>query len=153
MSAKIEALTNLLDPVAQANGVSLYDIEMVKEGGEKILRLYIDKDQGVDLDDCERVSRAAEAVLDEHDPIDAAYYLEVSSPGIERKLSKPEHFAKFIGHKIAIRLYGPVNGRKKFKGQLTSYESSELTLTEEDGTTNVFQQSQISNCKLVIFEE
>ena len=152
MSAKLQALANLLAPVAEANGVSLYDLEMVKEGGEKILRLYIDKDTGVDLDDCERVSRAAEAILDEHDPIDAAYYLEVSSPGVERRLTKPEHFAKYIGHKIAIRLYGPQDGRKKFTGQLVSYNNNELTLTEEDGKTQVFQLPQISASRLVVFD-
>ena len=152
MSAKLESLTNLLAPVAEAQGVSLYDLEFVKEGSERILRLYIDKDPGVDLDDCERVSRAAEEVLDAHDPIEVAYYLEVSSPGVERKLSKPEHFAKYKGHKIAIRLYAPHDGRKKLTGYLTSYEDNELTLTEEDGTTHLFQQAQISACKLVVFD-
>ena len=149
MAAKI---TQLLTPVLEAQGVTLYDLEFIKEGGSKILRLYIDKPEGIDLNDCERVSRAAEAELDIHDPIPTAYYLEVSSPGIERKLSKPEHFERYVGHKIAIKLYGPVDGRRKFTGSLTSYENGNLSLTEEDGQTRNFEQTQISACRLVVFE-
>jgi len=153
MSATILAtITELLTPVAKAQGVDLYDIELLKEGSSKILRLYIDKDAGVDLDDCERVSRAAEEVLDANDPIPTAYYLEVSSPGIERKLTKPAHFARYKGHKIALRLYGPVDGRKKFTGILEECADGNLTLTEEDGNARHFQQSQISACRLVVFD-
>jgi len=149
MAAKI---TQLLTPIVEAQGVALYDLEFIKEGSEKILRLYIDKEEGVDLDDCERVSRAAEAELDAHDPIPAAYYLEVSSPGIERKLSKPEHYAKYIGHKITLKLYGPIDGRRKFTGNLTSYQDGNLTLTEETGQVHNLEQSQIAACRLVVFE-
>jgi len=149
---KLEHITNLLTPVVESQGVSLYDLEFIKEGSARILRLYIDKDPGVDLEDCEKVSRAAEEVLDAHDPIPTAYYLEVSSPGIERKLSKPEHFVKYVGHKIALRLYAPVEGRKKFTGLLSGYESGNIALTEADGAIRHFQQSQISACKLVVFE-
>ena len=154
MSAPMIAkITNLLTPVVEAQGVSLYDLEFLKEGGNKILRIYIDKEAGIDLDDCERVSRAAEAELDAHDPIPTAYYLEVSSPGIERRLSKPEHYTRYTGHKIAIKLYGPVDGRRKFTGLLTSYENGNLSLTEEDGQVREFEQTQISACRLVVFED
>ena len=153
MSAPMAAkITQLLTPVLEAQGVTLYDLEFIKEGGSKILRLYIDKPEGIDLNDCERVSRAAEAELDIHDPIPTAYYLEVSSPGIERKLSKPEHFERYVGHKIAIKLYGPVDRRRKFTGSLTSYENGNLSLTEEDGQVRNFEQTQISACRLVVFE-
>ncbi|MCL2572275.1 MAG: ribosome maturation factor RimP [Defluviitaleaceae bacterium] len=153
MSApKLESIVNLLAPVIETEGVNLYDLEFVKEGSDRILRLYIDKESGVDLEDCERVSRAAEEVLDAHDPIPTAYFLEVSSPGVERKLSKPEHYTRYIGHKIALKLYGPQDGRKKFTGELTRYENNTLTLTEEDGTQHRFQQSQIGGCKLVVFD-
>ena len=145
-------ITQLLTPAVEAQGVSLYDLEFLKEGNDRILRLYIDKDTGIDLEDCERVSRAAEAVLDEHDPIPTSYYLEVSSPGVERKLSRPEHFARYIGHKIALRLYGPVDGRRKFIGHLTKYENGNLSLTDEDGQERQFEQTQISACRLVVFE-
>ncbi|MCL2361195.1 MAG: ribosome maturation factor RimP [Defluviitaleaceae bacterium] len=149
---KLEHLTNLLTPVVEAQGVSLYDLEFIKEGTARILRLYIDKEPGVDLEDCERVSRAADAVLDEHDPIEQSYYLEVSSPGVERKLSKPEHFMRYTGHKIALRLYGPLDGRRKFTGQLTEYTKETLTLTEEDGTIRHIPVSQIGSCKLMVFD-
>jgi len=149
MAAKI---TQLLTPIIEAQGVTLYDLAFIKEGGSKILRLYIDKPEGVDLNDCERVSRAAEAELDIHDPIPTAYDLEVSSPGIERKLTKPEHFTKYVGHKISLKLYGPVDGRRKFTGILDSYENETLTLTEEDGQTYTFEMPQISASRLAVFE-
>ena len=153
MSAPMAAkITQLLTPIIEAEGTTLYDLEFIKEGGNKILRLYIDKPEGVDLNDCERVSRAAEAELDIHDPIPTAYYLEVSSPGIERKLTKPEHFTKYVGHKIAIKLYGPVDGRRKFTGILDSYENGNLTLTDEDGQQRTFEQPQISASRLVVFD-
>ena len=153
MSAPILAtVTKLLAPIVEAQGVYLYDLELLKEGNAKTLRLYIDKDSGVDINDCERVSRAAETVLDVHDPIPTAYYLEVSSPGIERKLSKPEHFTRYTGHKVAIRLYGPVDGQRKFTGRLTGYENGRLTITDEEGHERHFQNSQISACRLVVFD-
>jgi len=151
-TAKLELITNLLTPTVEAQGVSLYDIEFVKEGSDRILRLYIDKDPSVDLTDCERVSRAVEAVLDENDPIPTAYDLEVSSPGIERKLTRPAHFTRYLGHKIALRLYGPQGGRRKFTGTLTSYQDNNITLTEEDKSNHHFTQEQIAACKLVVFE-
>ena len=153
MSATMQAaITELLTPVIEAQGVSLYDLEFLKESGGKVLRLYIDKDDGVDLDDCERVSRAAEAALDVNDPIPTAYCLEVSSPGIERKLSKPGHFTRYIGHKIAIKLYGPVDGRRKFTGFLSEYNNGNLSLTDEDGQTRQFEMAQIAASRLVVFE-
>ena len=156
MSAPIIAkITALLTPVVEAQGVSLYDLEFLKEGGDKILRLYIDREDGtgVDLNDCERVSRAAEAELDAHDPIPEAYYLEVSSPGVERKLTKPAHFARYTGHKLALKLYAPLGGRRKFTGLLTAYEDENLSLTEDDGQEYKFQRSQVSSCRLVVFED
>ena len=153
MSApKLEQISNLLTPVAEAQGVFLYDIEFIKEGNARILRLYIDKEQGVDITDCEKVSRAAEEVLDAHDPIPVQYYLEVSSPGIERKLTRDEHFVRYTGHKIAIKLYGPMDGRKKFAGILSAYENQVMTLTEEDGTSHQISRDQIGSAKLVVFD-
>jgi len=149
---KTEKITNLLAPVVESQGIELYDLEFIKEGDAWILRLYIDKETGVDLEDCERVSRAAEVVLDEHDPIEQSYYLEVSSPGVERKLSKPAHYERYVNHKIALRLYGPLDGRRNFTGQLTGYESQTLTLTEEDGSIHQIPVSQIGNCRLVVFD-
>ena len=153
MADKIGLLTGLLAPVAQAQGVELYDIEIVREGGEKILRLYIDKPEGVDLEDCERTSRAVENVLDENDPIPSAYALEVSSPGIERKLTRGAHFNRYVGHKIRVRLYAPHNGRKNFRGILTAHENNAITLELEPGHTVQFPCESIAVCTLAIFED
>jgi ribosome maturation factor RimP len=148
-------LEPLLTPVVQDCGVELYDIEFVKESGSRILRLFIDKDGGVDLNDCERVSRAVSAALDEHDPIESAYRLQVGSPGLERRLVKPEHFLRYIGHKIEVRLYAPHpdaidTGRKKFTGALKSYDAGDMILTDEDGTDWSFEKKQVSACRLVV---
>ncbi|MCL2204221.1 MAG: ribosome maturation factor RimP [Defluviitaleaceae bacterium] len=155
MADKIQALAELLTPVVLEAGVTLYDIELVREGGERILRLYIDKPeaQGVDLEDCERVSHAAEAVLDAKDPIPGAYALEVSSPGIERKLSRDEHFARYIGHDIALRLYAPVEHRKNFRGKLTAYENKTITLETAPDKTMAFEREAVALCRLAVFDE
>ena len=146
-----ETVEPLIAPTITAQGVELYDLEYVKEGGNRILRLYIDKENGVDLNDCERVSRAAEAVLDAHDPIPDAYVLEVSSPGIERRLKKESHFAQYIGHKINVRLYKAVGGQKSFTGVLTGYENNTITLTDESGEARSFEHNQVSLCRLSVF--
>jgi len=152
MSDKMQTLNALLAPVVQNAGVELYDIEMVKERGERILRLYIDKDgDGVDLEDCERVSHAAEALLDEHDPIPEAYALEVSSPGIERKLNKDEHFTRYIGHDIRIRLYAPVEGKKNYLGKLVAYENKIITMETGPNEVKQFTREAVAACKLAVF--
>ena len=152
----VEKLETLLAPAVASQGCELYDIEYVKEGSDRILRLFIDKPEGIDIDDCERVSRAAETVLDENDPIPGEYRLQVSSPGVERKLKKPEHFARFIGQKIEVRLYAPqdpVSGRKKYTGILTAYNDNKITIkTSEDDQTFTFELPQVSSCRLVVFD-
>jgi len=158
----INQLEPLITNVAKTCGVELYDLEYVKEGGDRILRLFIDKDGGVDLNDCERVSRAVSDVLDEHDPIPNAYRLQVGSPGIERRLSKPEHFVRYVGHKVAVKLYAPhspkheshaesvTTGRKKFTGILSKYENGTVNLTDADGQEWIFEKGEVSACKLVV---
>jgi len=150
----IEALETLLSPVVNSNGCTLYDIEYLKEGPDRILRLFIDKDEGIDLDDCERVSRAVDVVLDEKDIITGEYRLQVSSPGIERKLTKPEHYTSYIGHKALVKLFAPhdpVSGRKKFTGIIKTFENNQVCIrTEEDEHT--FDLSQVSACRLVVFD-
>jgi len=153
---KIETLETLLAPVAESQGCELYDIEYVKEGGDRILRLYIDKDDGIDLDDCERVSRAAEIVLDEHDPISGEYRLQVSSPGVERKIKTAAHYTRYIGHKVLVRLFAPadpVSGRKKFTGKLTAFENNSITIeTDDDHQSFTLDLRQISACRLIVFD-
>lgn len=155
----IEKLELMLSPAVKAQGCELYDLEYVKEANDRILRLFIDKpndENGIDIDDCERVSRAVEAILDEADPIQGEYRLQVSSPGVERKIKKPEHYLRFIGHKMEVRLYAPhspVTGRKKFTGRLTEFTNNIVTIkTIEPDETFTFDLQQISACRLVVFD-
>jgi ribosome maturation factor RimP len=130
---KIEALvTELAQPVAQSAGCELWDVTYTKEGGSAYLRVFIDKPEGVAIDDCEKVSRALDAILDERDPIPDSYIFEVSSAGLTRSLKKPEHFARFLGQTVEVRLYKPRDGAKVFSGELLSYDNGDVTIRRED---------------------
>lgn len=118
----------LAEPITVQEECFIYDVEYVKEGGVWFLRVYIDKDGGVSLDECEAVSRALSTVLDEADPIQQNYYLEVSSPGIERKLKTKEHFDRYIGETIDIGLYKAINKSKQLIGKLISFEDDVITV-------------------------
>ena len=148
----IETVEPLLAEAARESGVCLYDIEYIKEGGNRILRLYIDNENGVDLNDCEKVSRAADTILDEHDPIPESYVLEVSSPGIERRLRKDEHFTRYIGEKVEVRLYKPFEGRKKFIGILNGIKEGNVSVTSLDGADYSFSRQSVALCKLSVFD-
>lgn len=130
VAEKAEALAR---PVAEELKLSLWDTEFVKEGASWYLRYYIDKPEGVGLDDCEAFSRAVDPLLDEEDFIDEAYFLEVSSPGVERKLSRPEHFAFCMGKEVRVRLIRPTDNVREFTGTLTQYADGALTLQTELG--------------------
>ena len=147
-----DATWPLFSQAAESNGAFLYDLEYVREGGNRILRAFIDKDGGVGLSDCERVSRAAEAMLDECDPIPEAYVLEVSSPGIERRLRKDWHFEKYAGSRVEVRLYKQVEGKKNYRGELTGFENGLVELTDENGDRRSFGRRDITVCRLVAFE-
>ena len=115
----IEKIEELVKPITTELSLELYYVEYVKENGEFYLRIYIDKEEGrISLDDCEAVSRRVSEILDVQDPIKDAYYLEVSSPGLNRGLYTEEHFKKFIGSEVLIKLVGSVNGMKSVKGIL-----------------------------------
>ena len=127
--AKVTDVTaRLAKPVAEANGCSLWDVEYVREAGQWFLRVYIDKPEGVSINDCEAVSRPLSDKLDEVDPIEGSYTLEVSSAGANRVLKKPEHFAAFVGSEVEVRLYRPVDGKKEFTGVLAGYENGDVLL-------------------------
>ena len=117
-----DVVTALALPVAERAGCTLWDVEYVKEAGEWFLRVYIDREGGVDLDCCEAVSRALSDALDEADPIPDSYTFEVSSAGLDRALKKPEHFARCLGQKVDVKLYRPVDGSRERTGALTGYE-------------------------------
>lgn len=127
--AKVTDLTaNLAAPIVEEQGCTLWDVEYVKEAGTWILRVYIDKEGGVSINDCEAVSRPLSDKLDEADPIEGSYTLEVSSAGADRALKKPEHFAAFMGSEVDVRLYRAMDGRKEYVGVLEGYEDGGVTL-------------------------
>ncbi len=133
MYSKTESIAlELAKPIAEENGCFIYDVEFVKEGGIYILRVYIDREEGVDLDVCEVVSRALSEKLDAKDPIKQNYYLEVSSPGIERKLRTPEHFERYIGETVDVGFYKAVNGSKQLTAKLVEYKDGEISLETEN---------------------
>ena len=119
----------LLAPIAQAAGVKIYDVEYVKEGSDYYLRAYIDKDGGVNIDDCEKVSRALSDELDKNDFIADAYILEVSSPGLGRTLKKDRHLEYSLGEEVEIKLYKPIDGTKDFEGKLESFDKDNITIS------------------------
>ena len=116
------------EPVVQAHGCSLWDVEYVKEAGEWFLRVYIDREGGVCIDDCEAVSRPLSDALDEADPIAGSYTFEVSSAGLDRPLKKPEHFEQSMGRQVDVKFYRPVDGRKERTGVLEGYENGDVTV-------------------------
>lgn len=127
--AKVTELTAALAaPIAAEQGCTLWDVEYVKEAGTWILRVYIDKEGGVSINDCEAVSRPLSDKLDEADPIEGSYTLEVSSAGADRALKKPEHFAAFLGSEVEVRLYRALDGRKEYTGVLAAYENGDVAL-------------------------
>lgn len=125
-----EKTENLLSPIAEANGVEIYDVEYVKEGSDYYLRAYIDKPDGVNIIDCENVSRALSDALDQEDFIPDAYILEVSSPGLGRTLKKDKHLQKSIGQEVEIKLFKPIDKCKEFAGVLESFDADSITILE-----------------------
>jgi ribosome maturation factor RimP len=138
----------LIEPILKSNNFELYDIEYVKEGGNWFLRAYIDKENGITVDDCELVSRALSDILDKNDFIPDAYILEVSSPGLGRQLKKDKHFEKSIGEEVEVKLYKPVNKKKEFVGILSAYDQKTLTLDFDDNSTMVIPREDIAMVRL-----
>lgn len=125
-------------PIADALGLEIWDIKLVKEGPNLYLRIFIDSENGITLDDCENMSRALDAPLDELDPIPDSYFLEVCSPGIERELSKDEHLEKFMGHSIKIRLIRPnETGEKEVFGTLKSFDKNNIEIENQSENNTV----------------
>lgn len=137
----------LARPVVEAQGCSLWDVEYVREGSDYFLRVYIDKDGGVDIDDCEAVSRAMDPILDEADPISGSYHFEVCSAGLERALKRPGDFERFLGSPVTVKLYRPYNGLKELPCTLTGYEDGRVTV-EMNKQTVTFEKSQVALVRL-----
>ena len=142
-----EKVWQFAEPLVQAQGCSLWDVEYVREGGEWFLRLYIDKDGGVDIDDCEAVSRAVDPVLDEKDPIPESYRFEVCSAGLERVLKRPSDFERFLGEPVLVKLYRPKNGQKEFPGVLKGYAGGAVTI-DMNGTELTFEKPEVALARL-----
>ena len=134
-------------PIVEANGCKLWDVEYVREGAERFLRLYIDKDGGVGIEDCEVIARAIDPILDEKDPIAESYHFEVCSAGLERPLKRPGDFEQFMGSPILVKLYRPRNGLKEIPGILRGYEDGQVTV-EAGKETITFQKSEVALVRL-----
>ena len=134
-------------PIVESFGCRLWDVEYVREGAERYLRLYIDKDGGVDIDDCEKIHRAVDPVLDEKDPIAESYHFEVCSAGLERALKRPADFAQFMDSAVLVKLYRPRNGMKEFPGILRGYEDGRVTV-EAGKETITFEKSEVALVRL-----
>ena len=142
-----EKVTQMALPIVEAHGCQLWDVEYVREGSEYFLRLYLDKDGGVDINDCEAISRAMDPILDEEDPIPESYHFEVCSAGLERPLKRPADFERFMGEAIMVKLYRPRNGLKEIPGILRGYENGCVTM-EAGKETITFQKSEVALVRL-----
>ena len=149
MAKVTETVAALAAPIVEGAGCSLWDVEYVKEAGEWFLRVYIDKEGGVSIDDCEAVSRPLSDLLDEADPIEGSYTFEVSSAGADRVLKKPEHFEQFMGAEVEVKLYRPRDGRKEFVGLLRGYEDGAVTL-EVGNESQSFTKQEIALVRLYV---
>ena len=139
-----ERVAALVEPLAEEFGYFLWDVEYVKEGGRRILRITIDSEEGINIDDCEKMHRALDPVLDEADPIEEAYYLEVSSPGIERELRTDMHIDACEGWNVEVRLYAPVDGSKIFRGKLMTLGENGSVRIEANGNTREFARESVA---------
>ncbi len=145
----VEAVTELVRPIVEEMGLILWDVRFVKEGAVWYLRIFIDKDSGVTIEDCENVTRAVDKPLDDLDPIEQNYCLEVSSPGIERELVKYEHFESFLGAPVMVKLHKPnEKDMREFKGTLIAHDKDTVTVSAEDGGQYVINKKDTVYIKL-----
>lgn len=146
-----ELVASFAKPVVEEKGCQLWDVEYVREGSDYFLRIFIDKDGGVDINDCEAISRALDPILDEKDPVPGSYHFEVCSAGLERALKRPEDFQRFMGSPITVKLYRPYNGLKEIPCTLTGYEDGKVTVLSGKETIT-FEKSQVALVRLrVVF--
>ena len=148
MKKVTDIVWELAEPVVKENGCELWDVEYVREAGQWYLRLYLDKEGGVDILDCEAVSRRVSDLLDEVDPIESSYMFEVSSAGAERQLKRPSDFQRFMGQPVLVKTYKPVDGRKEFPGVLAGYEDGAVTLELAGGKSMRFEKADIALVRL-----
>lgn len=144
----VNAVWEIAEPIANGLGYELWDVRFEKEGANWYLRIFIDKEDGISINDCVDMSHAIDKPLDEADPIEQSYCLEVCSPGLERDLKRDAHFEKSIGKKIMVKLIRPVDGQREFKGILESYDNGNFELLLEEGTKLMINKKETSYVKL-----
>jgi len=151
MADVVDHIRQLLDPILASLGLTLWDLEFQRQGPKWLLRIYIDRESGVTLNDCESVSRDLSAALDVEDIITHAYSLEVSSPGLDRTLTKPEHFSRFSGSTVKIKIYQPIDGQKVFRGKLLGISDTGIVRVEiTAGTIMEFALGTITKAHLEV---
>ncbi|KNF08858.1 ribosome maturation factor RimP [Gottschalkia purinilytica] len=143
-------VTEMLDPILEELNFELVDVEYIKEGPNMYLRIYIDKPGGINIDDCQKVSEQVSELLDEKDPIEENYFLEVSSPGLDRPLKKEKDFQSSIGKDVEISLYKPLNGKKKFAGKLLKFDNEKVYIEDDTIGEIAIERESISKINLAI---
>ena len=151
MANAAERVYSLIEETVKNEGVTLWDVRFLKEGANWYLRVFIDKPEGISIDDCTAVSHAIDPIIDEADPIDKSYFLEVCSPGIERELTRPWHYEAVLGEKIKIKLYKALDGKKEFTGLLKS--SGDTLIIETETGEMTFPKETVSKAYLCDFED
>ena len=149
MNKIAQKVYDLALPVAAQQEVEIWDVEYLREAGQWFLRVYIDKPDGICIDDCEAFSRAMDKILDEHDPIESSYVFEVSSAGAERELKRPSDFERFIGSNVEVKLYKAQDGNKIHTGTLEAYNDGDITILAA-GTQRTFEKSAVAQVRLRI---
>ena len=151
MANAAERVYSLIEETVKNEGVTLWDVRFLKEGANWYLRVFIDKPEGISIDDCTAVSHAIDHIIDEADPIDKSYFLEVCSPGIERELTRPWHYEAVLGEKIKIKLYKALDGKKEFTGLLKT--SGDTLIIETETGEMTFPKETVSKAYLCDFED
>ncbi len=150
MSKITDIVTALAEPVCKSLDCELWDVEYVREAGSWYLRVYIDKEGGVSINDCEAVSQALDPILDKEDPIPDSYTFEVSSAGVERALKRPSDFERFVGSYAAVSLYSSKNGSKEHFGYIVSYNDGDITIRDKKGKEETFKKNEVTGVHLRI---
>ena len=151
MAHSAERVYELIKDAVEAEGVRLWDVRFLKEGASWYLRVFIDKPEGISIDDCTNVSHAIDPIIDEADPIDVSYYLEVCSPGIERELTRSRHYEESLGKQVRLKLYRAYDGKKEITGTLEDVTEENVTLVTEGNALTV-ERKNISKANLSDFE-
>lgn len=147
-----DTVREAVEPTVKKLGYRIWDVVYSKIGADYHLEITIDSDSGINIEDCERVHRAIDPIIDETDPIEDFYYLEVSSPGIERELRTDEHIALSVGKRVEAKLFTAKNGKKSFTGTLSAFDENSVTVTDGEDV-DVISRSDIAKLKTVYFEE